>query len=64
MGTPWLIVVVLGPILLLLFVGYSLLRNKLEKRPGDEARSDAAAKQLHDRLNREDKARERDIDMI
>lgn len=58
MNIPWLLVVVLGPVLLALALAYSMWRNKRETGPGDEARSDRAARALRESLNAEDKARE------
>lgn len=54
----WSVMTVLGPVLLGAVVMYAIIRNKRETRPGDEARSDRAAKALNDSLNREDKQRE------
>jgi hypothetical protein len=54
----WSVMTVLGPILLGLALIYAMFRNRRDTRPGDEARSDRAAKALNDSLNREDKRRE------
>jgi hypothetical protein len=58
MESLWSLMTVLGPILLIAVLGYAIWRNKRETRPGDEARSDLAAKSLRDKLNREDEQRE------
>lgn len=57
----WSVMTVLGPVLLGAVVMYAIIRNKRETRPGDEARSDRAAKALNDSLNREDKQREGEV---
>jgi len=58
MGSLWTLVTILGPILLGVVLIYAIWRNKRETGPGDEARSDRAAKVLRDQLDREDKQRE------
>lgn len=58
MGWPWLLVTVVGPILLAVAIIYAMTRNRQQKRPGDEERSDRAAKVLREQLNREDERRE------
>lgn len=58
MEVLWSVMTVLGPVLLGAVIMYAIIRNKRETRPGDEARSDRAAKALNDSLNREDKQRE------
>lgn len=60
MESLWSLMTVLGPILLIVVLGYAIRRNKRETRPGDEARSDRAAKGLRDKLNREDEQREQE----
>jgi len=59
MGSLWLLVTVVGPILLAAALAYAIFRNRQETRPGDEERSDRAVKALRDQLNREDEERER-----
>ena len=59
MGTPWLLVITLGPLLLALAIAWSTWRNRKEKRPDTIARADLGAKKLREELDREDKARER-----
>ncbi|MBU0555046.1 MAG: hypothetical protein KKD64_07160 [Alphaproteobacteria bacterium] len=57
MGSLWSVMTILGPILLGAVLIYAIWRNKRETRPGDEARSDRAAKVLRDSLDQEDKRR-------
>ena len=59
MGTPWLVVVIIGPIMLGLVLAWSMLRNRQQTRAGDEERSDQAARALRQQLDAEDKAREK-----
>lgn len=58
MEVLWSVLTVLGPIVLGGVIMYAIIRNRRDTRPGDEARSDMAAKALNDSLNREDKLRD------
>jgi len=60
MNSPWLLAVVVGPILLGLVLAWSMWRNRRETGPGDEERSDRAAKALREELHAEDKERDRE----
>ncbi|MCW2349261.1 FtsZ-interacting cell division protein ZipA [Sphingobium sp. B7D2B] len=59
MGSLWSLMTVVGPVLFAAVLVYAIWRNKRDTKPGDEARSDRAAKDLRDSLDREDKRRDR-----
>jgi len=58
MGTLWTLLTIVGPIVLGAAVIYAIYRNRRETQPGDEARSDRAAKDLRDQLDKEEQQRE------
>jgi hypothetical protein len=58
-GGLWGIITIVGPILLGAALLYALLRNKFQKNKPPIEVSERAARDLHETLNEEDKAREK-----
>ena len=54
MGTLWSLLTVIGPLLLAAVILWALLRNRTSR--ADEARSERAAHELRDQIDREDKS--------
>ncbi|OJY68569.1 MAG: hypothetical protein BGP16_04785 [Sphingobium sp. 66-54] len=57
-GTLWTIVTIGGPILLGLALLYAILSNRFRRNKAPREVTERAAKELHEELNEEDKARD------
>ena len=54
----WGFATILGPILLILAFAFAIMRNRSARRPEDLARTEAATRELYDRVDAEDKRRD------